>query len=154
MADTVFPGFIKRLMNGTCDLDAAGTVVRVMLERSTSAYVVDASDEFVSDLTGFVEVTAASYTRKTVSNKAVAQDNANVRVEWDFDDVTFGNLEAGQVVSAVWLYVQTGGSDASPSDDYLICRLDSLSGLPATLDGSEVVITWNSEGVLWGLQGS
>jgi hypothetical protein len=148
MANIVYNSFLQKISNGTIDLDAAGTVVRCMLERSTSTYSANKDHEFVSDLTGFVECTVASYARQTVSNKAVNKDNANDRAEWDFDNVSFGNLESGQTVKGYFLYVQTGGNDASPNDDHLILYVDTATGLPATLGGGEFLITIDAEGQL------
>lgn len=146
MANIIFTKFFERIATANMDLDAAGTVVRCLLERSTSTYTPNKDHDFVGDLTGLVEITVTSYARQTVANKAVNIDDANDRVEFDFDDVSFGALESGQTVLSLIFYNQTGGSDATPNDDPLICRIDTATGLPAALGGGTFSVTINSEG--------
>jgi len=150
MANLVYNRFKKNIADGTIDFDAAGTVVRCLLERSTSTYSPNADDDFVGDLTGLVEITVASYARQTVASKAVNQDDTNDRAELDFDDLAFGNLESGQTVKALIFYVQTGGSDATPNDDILIARVDTDAGaiLPVALAGGAFNVAVNAEGFL------
>lgn len=102
----------------------------------------------MSDLTSLVEITVASYARQTVASKAVNIDDANDRVEWDFADISFGNLETGQIVLALIFYIQTGGNDSSASDDPLVCRIDTATGLPATLGGGAFNVTIDTEGFI------
>ena len=148
MANVLYTKFLAEMAKGTIDFDAAGTVVRCLLERSTSTYSVDKDHDFVSDLTGLVEISVASYARQTVANKAVNIDDPNNRAELDFDDIAFGNLESGQTCRALIFYVQTGGSDATPADDTLICYVDTATGLPATLGGGAFNVTINAEGLI------
>lgn len=99
-------------------------VIKCLLERSTSTYSPNIDHDFVSDLTGLVEISVTSYVRQTLATKAVNIDDPNDRVELDCDDLAFGNLEAGQTVKALIFYRQTGGNDASPSDDELMLYYD------------------------------
>ena len=122
--------------------------MRCLLERSTSTYSPNKDHDFVGDLTNLVEISVASYTRQTVTAKAVNIDDANDRVELDFGDIAFGNLEAGQTVSALIFYRQTGGSDATPADDDLIARVDTATGLPAVLGGGAFNVTIDAEGFI------
>lgn len=146
MSNVIYTTFLQKLANGTIDFDAAGTVVRCMLERSTSSYTPNKDHEFVDDLASFVEVSVSSYARQTAGSKAVNLDASNDRTELDFADVSFGSLESGQTAKAYVLYVQTGGDDLSPEDDSLICYIDTATGLPATLGGGEFLIQINAEG--------
>lgn len=148
MANIVYTKFLEQLLNGSLDFDSAGTVVRCLLERSTSTYTPDKDHDFVGDLTGLVEISVASYARVTVTTKAVNIDDTNNRVELDFDDIAFGNLESGQTVLALIFYVQTGGDDSTPNNDPLICRIDTATGLPAVLGGGAFNIAINSEGFI------
>jgi hypothetical protein len=155
VANVLYTRFINGVMDGTYDLNSAGLVVRCLLVRSTSTYVPDPDHDFVSDATGagLVEISVASYARQTVANKTQTADDTNNRAVWDFDDVSFGSLETGQTVLAYMLYVQTGGSDASPSDDVLIAYIDTVTaGLPAALGGGAFNIVISSNGFLWGRQ--
>lgn len=148
MANTLYLPFLLKKANGTLDLDAAGTVLRCMLERDTSTYAVSNQHEFLSDLTNFVEITSASYARQTIANKALNQDNANNRIEWDFDDPAMGALEVGETAKALIFYVQVGGDDTTPADDHLVAYIDTATGLPAVFGGGAVNVTINAEGFI------
>lgn len=148
MANVIYTKIFEQLATAQVDFDNAATVVRCLLERDTSTYSIDRDHDFVDDLTNLVEITVASYARQTVSNKAVNIDDANDRVELDFDDIDFGTLESGQVAQALIFYVQTGGDDTSPEDDPLIAYIDTATGLPATLGGGNFDVTIDSEGFI------
>lgn len=153
MANIVFNKFLAERDKGNVDLDAAGTVVRVALERSTSTYVADKDHEYMDDLTGFNECSVASYARQTLANKSIEEDDANDRSEFHADDVAFGALESGQTVKGYLLYIQTGGNDATPADDLLICYVDTATGLPAVLGGGDFTLRVNAQGILQTAQG-
>lgn len=146
MANLLFTRFFERMATG--NLNWASAVLRCLLERSTSTYSPNKDHDFVSDLSGLVEVSVASYARQTLASAAVNIDDANDRVELDCNDLSFGALETGQTALALIFYVQTGGSDASPSDDPLIARIDTATGLPATLGGGTFAVTINAEGLI------
>lgn len=146
MANVLYTKFFERMASG--NLNWASAVLRVMLERSTSTYSVNKDHDFVSDLASFVEISVASYSRQTLGSAAVNIDDANDRVELDCADISFGSLETGQTARALIFYVQTGGNDASASDDPLILYLDTATGLPATLGGGAVSVTINAEGLI------
>lgn len=148
MANIIYTRFFERMATANLDLDNAGTVVRCLLERSTSAYSPNKDHDYVGDLTSLVEISVASYARQSVANKAVNIDDANDRVEFDFDDISFGALETGQTVLSLIFYNQTGGNDSTPNDDPLICRIDTATGLPAALGGGTFSVTINSEGFI------
>lgn len=124
--------------------------IRAMLERSTSTYTPDVDHEFVDDLTGFVELSVASYTRKTVANFAAAADNATDRAVIDHDDVVWAALESGQTVKGIFYYAQVGGDDTSPEDDVLIARVDTDAStfLPFSTVGGSFTIQPPATG-LW-----
>lgn len=148
MANVLYNKFLAERDKGNVDLDAAGTVMRVMLERSTSTYSANKDHEFVDDLTNFVECSVASYARQTVANKLIEEDDTNDRSELHFDDVEFGALETGQIVKGYVIYLQTGGNDSSPADDLLVAYVDTATGLPATLGGGDFTLRVNAQGVL------
>jgi hypothetical protein len=150
MANLIYNKFLQLNASGQLDLDAAGTVLRVLLERSTSTYAPNKDHDFLDSFTtgGGIEITVASYSRKTLANKAVNLDDPNDRAEFDFDDVAFGALESGQTVNGIIIYQQIGGDDLTPADDPLICRIDTATGLPLILNGQAVTITINVEGLL------
>lgn len=149
MANIIYTRFFSNIATADQDWNNAGTVIRAMAERDTSTYTPNKDHDFVGDLTSFVEITSSGYSRQTVSNKAVNIDDANDRVELDFDDISFGSTVAsGQAAEALIFYQQTGGDDLSPNDDPLICRIDTATGLPATLGGGAFSVTINAEGFI------
>lgn len=148
MANVIYTRALANGFNGTTDYDAAGTVLRFLLERSTSSYSPNKDHDFVSDLASLVEITVASYARVNAANKAVNIDDANDRVELDFDDLSFGNLESGQTAAALIAYVQTGGDDTTATDDPLVCRIDTATGLPAVLGGGAFTVVLDAQGFI------
>lgn len=150
MANFVYNKAKQLVASGDLDFNAAGTVLRALLVRDTSAYTPDKDHDFLDSFTGGsgVEITVASYARQTLANKAVNLDDANDRAEVDCDDVAFGALESGQAVEAIIVYQQIGGDDTTPADDPLIAYIDTSTGLPLTLNGGTVTISINAEGLL------
>ena len=97
-------------------------VIRALLVRSTSSYTPDIDHDFLDDFTGGggVEISVASYSRKTLGSAAKAWDATKDQYEYDAADIAFGSLESGQTVKAVLYYRQIGGDDTTPADDELI----------------------------------
>lgn len=146
MANIIYTRFFERIAGA--NLNWASAVLRAMLERSTSTYTPNKDHDYVGDLSGFVEISVASYARQTLGSGAVNIDDANDRVELDCADISFGNLESGQTADALVLYAQTGGNDSTPNDDPLIAYIDTATGLPAVLGGGAFNVTINSEGLI------
>lgn len=148
MANTVYTKFMDAMASGTVNWETA--VLRALLERSTTAYSVDPDHNFVSDFTtgGGVEISVASYLRQTLANAVTTKVDASNHVILDSDNPTWGALETGQTVKAIILYVQTGGSDATPEDDILIAYFDTASNgvLPAVLGGGSFDVTVAANG--------
>lgn len=148
MANVLYTKFLEVAFKN--DLDWETATIRVLLERDTSTYAVNKDHDFVSDLTGLVEISVASYARQTLAGGSVVLDDANDRIELDCSDLAFGNLESGQTVESLIFYQQIGGSDATPADDVLICRIDTDAApvLPAALAGGAFNVTINTEGLI------
>lgn len=155
--------FTHRRLTNAADI-VAGTL-RCLLLRSTGTYNYDPDHDFVADLfsNGAVEITVASYLRQTLGGKNISLDDANDRTVLDFSDLAFGNLEAGQTVSALVFYEFITNDAASP----LIYHIDgkikvtaaaplagaSTSGLiSGATTANPVVITSNSHGLTNGQQ--
>lgn len=128
----------------------SGKTIRVLLERSTSTYSPNVDHDFVSALTGLVELSVASYVRKTVANFVATVSNSNDRAIVTHDDVVHAVLEAGQIVKGLIYYVQTGGDDSTPANDTLIARVDADAStfLPFTTVGGSFTIQTPATG-LW-----
>lgn len=127
----------------TADLDLVGGVTRMMLLTGATTTPDNPDHEFVDDISAD-EASDGSYARETLTTPAMADDDANNRAEWDFDDVVFGGLD-NETVTAAAAYLQTGGNDASPSDDILIALWDIAD---TAADGSDFTLQVGSEGAV------
>lgn len=147
--------FKQKLMNGDFDLDA--NTVRVALISDNTAYTFDPdAHEFVDDVldsgTTAEEFAGTGYSRQTLSNPSVTQDDTDDEGVFDADDVTFTSLD-GDGIQGILVYKQVGGDDTTPGDDPIIAVLDddsagSLTDLPLTTNGGDVTISWDAEGIL------
>lgn len=156
MAATVFDNFIYEVFTGSINPSTA--VYRVALEEDASTLGTPSKSlDYVGDLAGagFVEVTAAGYSRKTLGNVQVAIDAVNHRVELTADPSVWSALASGEEVKGAIIYVQTGGDDTTPNNDPLVMHLpaDMLTGLPMLTNGGSLTITWHADGVYYVQQG-
>jgi hypothetical protein len=130
------------------DVDWTADVLRVLLERSTSTYTLNRDHDHLDDFTtgGGVEISVASYSRKTLTTPAINTDNTQDQRELDADDVAFGNLEAGQTVKAIIGYVQVGGDDSTPATDKLLWYDDGTVDVVLAADASSgATLIWVRE---------
>lgn len=118
-------------------------VIRVLLERSTSAYTPDIDHDFLDDFTGGggVEISVASYARQTLASAAKAWDATKNQLEYDCADIAFGSLEAGQTVKAAIYYLQVGGDDSTPANDNLLLYDDGKIDVVAAADAASSATT-------------
>jgi hypothetical protein len=105
------------------------SVVAVLLD--TSEYTVDlANDQYLADIPEAACVAVVELSGKSVLAGGVL----------DADDSSFAAVAPGGACGAVLLYKDTGAEASSP----LVLYLDSLTGLPVTPDGGDIVATWNN----------
>lgn len=138
-----------KLINGSIDLDT--DTIRVALVSNTTSYTPDVDNEtFVSDVldggTTATEFSGSGYSRQTLANTSVTQDNTDDEGVFDADDTTFSGID-GDTIQSVLVYKQVGGDDTTPGDDPLIANVTS-SDFPLTANGGDVTISWNAEGIL------
>lgn len=110
-------------------LNLVSDTIRALLV--TSAYTFDPDHNFVSDITN--EVAHASYARQDMSNKSVAEDDANDRAEYHADPVDFGAL-TGVTPDAIIIYKFVTNDAASPLIGY------SDVGFGAVANGAGYVV--------------
>ena len=149
MSNILYTKGLELIQKNDCDWET--DTFRMLLERDTSNYLHDKRHDYVSDFTGGsgVEITVASYARQTLANCNIILDDANDQVKLDCDNILFGNLESGQTVRALLVYMQMGGDDSTPSNDVLLAYIDTVSGvLPAGLGGGAFNITINANGFI------
>ncbi len=150
MATIVYNRAKKEIMDGTIDL--LTDVLKIMLVNS--GYVANADHDFVDEAgandpidqelsgTGYDPGFAGSG-RKTLSGKAVSEDDANDRAEFDdTGDITWTGINAGTAAAAI-LYKHLTSDAAS----VLIAYIDS-GGFPVVTNGGDLTIQWNAEGIL------
>ena len=141
MPNIVYNKFLELIAKN--DLDWESDVIRVLLERSTSAYSPDVDHDFLDSFTGGggVEISVASYARQTLANGAVNLDDTNDRAELDGDNIAFGALETGQTVNAIIVYQQVGGDDTTPANDPLIAYIDGKITVTLAADAASSATT-------------
>jgi hypothetical protein len=127
MANALYPLTKAKMLQAGIDM-STGTVKAVLV---STAYTYSAAHDFHNDLTGILATTAA-LTSKTFTSGT-----------FDAADTTFGTVAAGSTGKAVVLYIDTGNTATSP----LIAYLDSLTLLPVTTDGGEILVTWDAAGI-------
>ena len=138
-------------------IDGTSDTLRVALLNNTTSYTFDPDnhtnvDDVIDGGTTGTEFSGGSYSRQTLSNVTVTQDDVDDEGVFDADDTTFPSLDS-QDIQTIIIYKQVGGDDTTPGDDPIVAVLDddsagSLTDLPLTTNGSDVTITWNAEGIV------
>lgn len=132
MADALFNPGREGFLAGEIDWDTA--VIKAALVRG---YTFDATDKFVSDLTGATLVSTSA----ALAGKSITDGIA------DADDVTFSAVPAGAAITSVVLFQASavgGGADVASSAQRLIAFLDGITGLPVTPNGGDITVAWDS----------
>ena len=132
MTNAVYPKYKEAMMDALANSDLHDGVVKCGL-LDTGAYAYSAAHQFLSDVAGgAVIVPAIALTTKTVTNGL-----------FDADNVTFLAV-SGPTIEALLLYIDTGVANTSR----LVVYMDSgITGLPATPNGGNITVTWNSSGI-------
>lgn len=134
---TIYEKGLQKLLKAG---DWESVVIRVALLRSTSTYTPDPDHEFVDDVIGGgpggVEISVASYTRKTLGSAAVTIDTSGNSVFLDAANVNWATLESGQTVLGYLYYIQVGGDDTTPEDDELLLFYNGRYPITLAVDAS------------------
>lgn len=132
MANALFDPGREGFLAGEIDWDTA--VIKCALVRG---YTFDATDKFVSDLTGATLVaTSAALTSKAVTNGVA-----------DAADVTFTAVAAGAAITSIVIFQSsavTGGGDVASSAQRVIAYFDTGTGLPVTPNGGDITVAWGN----------
>jgi len=147
--------FKSELLNGS--IDWQNDTIKVALGSDNTAYTFDqANHEFVGDVldggTTGEEFAGSGYSRQTLANTAVTQDDVDNEGVADADDVTFSSID-GDTIQFIVVYAQVGADDTTPGDDPILALYDddsagSLADLPLTANGGDVTISWDAEGII------
>ena len=128
MANRLYP------ITGKAIWDAFGilsTAIKVSLI-DTGTYTYSDSHDFYADLSGVTADSAALSTKSTTDGV------------FDADDATFSSV-SGAVSEALIIWMDTTNSATSP----IILYLDtSVTGLPATPIGGDIIVQWNASGIM------
>jgi hypothetical protein len=136
MANAVYPLFKQSLLteaDANKSLNQTGSnAPYASLITTSSGYVYSAAHQFYTSLTNIVG-TPQPITTPTVVNGT-----------FDGDDVTFTAV-SGTVVGAIVIYRQNAG--ANTTWRLTLYEDTSVTGLPVTPNGGNIVITWNASGI-------
>lgn len=129
-----FTRFLHRRATNAADITTAGAL-KALLLRSTGAYAFNPDHDFVADIfsNGGVEISVASYVRKTLTTPQWTLDDTNDYTVFKFDNIPFGNLEAGQTVVACVLYEFITNDAASPLMYHIDGKIKVVAAAPASL---------------------
>lgn len=113
-----------------------------LLDTSTS-YTFDATtDQFVADLpTSSAEPGDASYSRVTLSNVTITQDDTDNEGVLDADDIVFPSLTTANDIQTAFVYRQSDGLLVAVYDD------STVADFPETTTGDDFTITLDAEGL-------
>lgn len=149
--------FKEQVMEGVIDLTS--DTIKVALINDSTAYTFDqANHTFLNDILDggttaqeFGNGSGTGYGRQALSSITVTQDDTDNEGVFDAADVTFPGLD-GATIQGVIIYQQVGGDDTTPGDDRVLAVYDddsagSLADLPLTANGSDVKISFASEGI-------
>ena len=143
MANAAYNEAKTELLKGTLDFDAPDDIRVMLLE--TAGFDADHATIAAVLAGAAVELTSTNYSRQALAGEGVTQDDVNDRGEFDATDATFSSVsQAGSenVVAAIVFKFITNDASSIP-----IAYIDT-GGFPITANGSDIVITWNAEGIL------
>lgn len=135
MANAVYPKYKESVLkeaDANNGLDGTTTAAPYVALVDTGTYTYSSSHQFYSSLSGIVG-TDQAITTPTVTNGT-----------FDGDDVTFTAV-SGATVEALVIYRHNAG--ANTTWRLVIYEDTSVTGLPVTPNGGNIVVTWNASGI-------
>lgn len=132
MANALFNPGREGFLSG--EIDANTAVLKIALVRN---YTFDATDKFVSDLSGAtLHVTSAALGSITVTDGVL-----------DAADVVFTSVASNASNHSVVLFQSSavgGGADVASSAQRLIAYIDTGTNFPVVPNGGDVTIQWDN----------
>lgn len=142
MANGVYTAGIRYLIDNGWDTSDA----RVLLLDDAGTYTFDKDHDFLTDLTlGSNELSTTNYVRKALASEAESTNDTADEVRLDATDVTWtalGPASAGPTIQAAIVYFFV----SADADSVPFLYLDD--GMPRAVNGGDVTIQWNSEGLV------
>ena len=144
MANQLYPGARRRFLEA--DIDVLVNDIRVMF-LDTTADPIDTANVFVSDmlntaLIGENGVALTSDGAITANTPSLASKTTTVPADGTFDaaDTTFSSVTGVQFEAIILFDWQTAVSTTAP----LVAAIDTATGLPATPNGGDITVAWDS----------
>lgn len=129
MSNTIYPKGREGFAGG----DVAWDSDTIKLVAVDSGYVYDAAHDFLADVGAAARVaTSSAFTGKSITNGVL-----------DADDVTLSALPAGDTITAIVVYQDTGNEATSRLLLFFDTKSDTTAISVAT-NGGDVVITWSN----------
>jgi hypothetical protein len=135
MSNAVYPKYKESVLkeaDANNGLDGTTTDAPYVALIDTGTYSYSSSHQFYSSLSGIVG-TDQAITTPTVTNGT-----------FDGDDVTFTAV-SGATVEALVIYRHNAGADTTWR--LVLFEDTSVTGLPVTPNGGNIVVTWNASGI-------
>jgi hypothetical protein len=135
MANAVYPKYKQSLLSADASLDllqSTANIAPYVALVDTGTYTYSSSHQFYSSLSGIVG-TDQQITTPTATNGT-----------FDGDDVTFTAV-TGSSVEALVIYRKNAG--ANTTWRLVLYEDTSVTGLPVTPNGGNIVVTWNASGI-------
>jgi hypothetical protein len=135
MSNAVYPKYKQSVLteaDANNGLDGTTTAAPYVALVDTGTYTYSASHQFYSSLSGIVGTDQAITTPTVVSGT------------FDGDDVTFTAV-SGASVEALVIYRHNTG--ANTTWRLVLFEDTSVTGLPVTPNGGNIVVTWNASGI-------
>ena len=124
----------QRLLKGQMNWESAGTIKAVLLDINAGAgYTFSAAHANMSS----TNIPAACRIAEIalIGCSATSEGAANA------DDPTFPAVPVGSPLDAVLIYQYNGADDTL---NYPIAYLDSMTGLPFTPNGGDIIVVWDN----------
>ena len=133
MANAIYDKYKEALLNGDDDSAlSTSNVVVSLINSDVETYT--ATDQFYDDVTTANGVIATvALTNVTVTDGV-----------FDADNVSFLSVEEQTECEALLFWIDTGQANTSRLVAYMDTNID---GLPITPDGSNVDVTWSTDGI-------
>ncbi len=137
MANALFTPYRNGVLS-TASINLLTVTVKAMLVDHADDTPNETTDDFIDDILSAARVPAIA-SCPALASKTVGTLGAGV---FDAADTVFSGLAGDQSESLI-LFRDTG----SEATSNLICRWDTITGLPLTPNGGDVTVIWNASGI-------
>lgn len=154
----IYTPVFKRILDGDYDFADTALDLRVILVMSSTTAGTDEDAAVLSDIGTLDEFDGTGYTAHSAGGTALTSEATSLqttgvpgvnddddRAEFDAANVTMSTIGAGtRNVQAAIVYRRV---DDTTANDQPVAYIDT-GGFPFAANGSDIVITWNAEGII------